>query len=161
MKSMYDKRRAARQLEVRRAFTPGWRIMDMMLWIVRRLMKRVNEDCIMHGWFVIGMVHASTSDALKRRFLDEYKGDIEITCEDLMTSILGMEGGQDEDLIRLKLVTYTQETLDEYKSVIKKLPEAEASANAAKSSARSRRMSRTPRSSRAEDTSIICGRVAV
>ncbi len=74
----------------------------------------------MHGIFVDGMIHASTSQELKRKFIKEYKRDFKITCKDIMTSFLGMEVEQDEKSIKLHLDTYVQEILDEYKSTIKK-----------------------------------------
>ncbi len=43
-------------------------------------MKRENGEWIMHGLFVDDMIHASTSEELKRKFIKEYKRDFEITC---------------------------------------------------------------------------------
>jgi hypothetical protein len=45
-------------------------------------MKHKYGDGIMHGLFVDDMVHASTSEKLKQDFIDEYKGDFQITCDD-------------------------------------------------------------------------------
>jgi hypothetical protein len=85
-------------------------------------MKHENGDWIMHGLFVDDMVHASTSEKLKLDFIAEYKleGDFEITCEDLMTSFLGMEVQQDKSSIRLHPDNYIQDTLPEFKAAIKK-----------------------------------------
>jgi hypothetical protein len=83
-------------------------------------MKHENGDWIMHGLFVDDMAHASTSEKLKQEFIAEYKGDFQITYDDLMTSFLGMEVEQDQDSIRLHLDSYIQDTLSEYKAVIKK-----------------------------------------
>jgi hypothetical protein len=66
------------------------------------------------------MVHVSTSEKLKLDFIAEYKGGFEITCEDLMTSFLGMEVEQNKSSIRLHLDIYIQDTLLEYKAAIKK-----------------------------------------
>ncbi len=74
----------------------------------------------MHGIFVDDMIHASTSEELKRKFIKEYKRDFEITCKAIMTSFLRIEVEQEEKSIKLHLDTYVQETLDEYKSTIKK-----------------------------------------
>ncbi len=63
------------------------------------------------------MVHASTSEKLKQDFITEYKGDFQITCDNLMTSFLGMEVEQDKNSIRLHLENYIQDTLSEYKAV--------------------------------------------
>jgi hypothetical protein len=71
----------------------------------------------MHGIFVDDMIHA---EELKRKFIKEYKRDFEITCEDIMTSFLGMEVEQDERSIKLHLDTYVQKILEEYKTTIKK-----------------------------------------
>ena len=73
----------------------------------------------MHGLFVYDMAHASTCEKLKRQFLHEYKWDFDITEEDIMSTFLGMEVEQTKDSIKLHLDTYIQETIDEYKSVIK------------------------------------------
>jgi hypothetical protein len=54
-------------------------------------MKHENGDRIMHRLFVDEIVHTSTSEKLKLDSIAEYKGDFEITCEDLMTSFLGIE----------------------------------------------------------------------
>ncbi len=71
-------------------------------------MKHENGEWIMHGLFVDDMVHASTSEKFKLDFIAEYKGGFEITCEDLMTSFLGMEVEQDKtrSSIRLHLDNY-------------------------------------------------------
>ena len=61
------------------------------------------------------MIHAPTCEKLKRRFNEEYKGDFKITCEDLVTSFLGMKVEQDSQSICLHL-----DTLEEYMSTIKK-----------------------------------------
>ncbi len=74
----------------------------------------------MHGLFVDDMAHASTSEKLKPQFIKEYKKEFYITCEDIMTSFLGMEVEQDEKSIKLHLDTYVQDMLDEYKPTIKK-----------------------------------------
>ena len=76
-------------------------------------MKHENGDWIMHGLFVDDMVHASPSEKLKQDFIAEYKGDFQITCDDLMTSFLGMEVEQDQNSISLHLDTYIQDTLSE------------------------------------------------
>jgi hypothetical protein len=47
----------------------------------------------MHGFFVDDIIRASTSEKLKLEIIAEYKGDFEITYEDLMTSFLGVEVG--------------------------------------------------------------------
>ncbi len=82
-------------------------------------MKLENGDRIMHGLFVDDMVHASTSEKLKLDFITEYKGDFEITCQDLMT-FLGREIEQDKSSIHLHLDNYIQDTVSEYKAAIKK-----------------------------------------
>ena len=74
----------------------------------------------MHGIFVGDMLHTSTSEELTRKFIKEYKRDLEISCKDIMTSFLRMGVEQDEKSIKLHLDTYVQEILDEYKSTIKK-----------------------------------------
>ncbi len=73
----------------------------------------------MHGLFADDMAHASTREKPKRQFLHKYKRDFEITEEDIMSTFLGMEVEQTKDSIKLHLDTYIQETIDEYKSVIK------------------------------------------
>ena len=121
MKSMYGTRQAARQWHVQISTwmeDHGYEAVNSEKTI---FMKRVNGQWIMHGLFVDDMIHAATCEDLKQQFIAEYKGDFEITCEDLMTSFLGMEVEQDQDSIRLHLDTYIKETLDEYKSVVKKL----------------------------------------
>ena len=45
----------------------------------------------MHGLFVVYMIHASTSDDLRDQFIREYQADFDITLEDVMSSLLGME----------------------------------------------------------------------
>ena len=117
MKSMYGTRQAARHWHVLISTwmeDHGYEAVNSEKTI---FMKRVNGQWIMHGLFVDDMIHAATCEDLKQQFIAEYKGDFEITCEDLMTSFLGMEVEQDQDSIRLHLDTYIKETLDEYKSV--------------------------------------------
>jgi hypothetical protein len=62
------------------------------------MMKHEKGYWIMYGSFVNDMIHASTSEPemLKLEFIAEYKGVLEITCENLMTSFLGMEVEQDK-----------------------------------------------------------------
>ncbi len=74
-------------------------------------MKHENGDWTMHGFFVDDMVHASTSEKLKLDSIAKYKGDLEITCKDLMTSFLGMEVAQDKSSIRLHLDNYIQASI--------------------------------------------------
>ncbi len=54
-------------------------------------MKHEGEEWIMHRLFVDDMIHASTSDNLRDKFLSEYQEDFDITLEDVMSSFLGME----------------------------------------------------------------------
>ncbi len=74
----------------------------------------------MHGIFVDDTIHASTCEGFKRQFIEEYKGDFEITCEVITTSFLRMEVEEDDETIRHHLDKYIQETFEEYKSIIKK-----------------------------------------
>ena len=95
MKSMYWTSQAARKWHVRISTwmeDHGYTAVNSEKTI---FMKHENGDWIMHGLFVDDMVHASTSEKLKRDFIAEYKGDFEITCQDLMT-FLGMEVEQDK-----------------------------------------------------------------
>ncbi len=39
----------------------------------------------MHGLFVDDMVHASTSEKLKQDCIAEYRGDFQITCDDILS----------------------------------------------------------------------------
>ncbi len=51
-------------------------------------MKVRNGLC---GLFVDDMIHASTSDDLRDKFISEYNEDFDITLEDGMPLFLGME----------------------------------------------------------------------
>jgi hypothetical protein len=122
MKSMYGTRQAARQWHVRISTwmeDHGYAAVNSEKTI---FMKHENGVWIMHCLFVDDMVHAPTraSKKLKQDFIAEYKGDFQITCDDLMTSFLGMEVEQDQNSIRLHLDTYIQDTLSEYKAAILK-----------------------------------------
>jgi hypothetical protein len=100
---MYETRQAAWQGHVRISMwmeDHGYAAVNSKKTI---FMKHENEDWIMHGLFVDDMVHASTCEKLKQDFITEYKGDFQITCDDLMTSFLGMEVEQDKNSIRLYL----------------------------------------------------------
>jgi hypothetical protein len=77
-------------------------------------MYHENGEWYMHGLFVDDMIHASTSKRLKLEFIAEYKRDIEITCEELMTSFLWMEVEKGRRSIRLLLDNCIQETLSGY-----------------------------------------------
>jgi hypothetical protein len=113
MKSMYGTRQAARQWHVRISTwmeDHGYAAVNNEKTI---FMKHENGDWIMHGLFVDNMVHASTSEKLKQDFITEYKGDFQITCDDLMTSFLGMEVEQDKNSICLHLDTYIKDALSE------------------------------------------------
>lgn len=119
MKSMYGTRQAARQWHVR---ISTWMEQHGYMAVNSEktmFMKRKGKEWIMHGLFVDDMAHASTCEKLKRQFLHEYKRDFDITEEDIMSTFLGMEVEQTKDSIKLHLDTYIQETIDEYKSVIK------------------------------------------
>jgi hypothetical protein len=112
IKSMHGTRQAALQWHVRISTwmeDHGYAVVNSEKTI---FMKHENGDRIMHGLFVDDMVHASTTEKLKQDFIAEYKGDFQITCNDLMTSFLGMEPEveQDHNSIRLHLDTYIQDT---------------------------------------------------
>ncbi len=68
-------------------------------------MKRENNEWIKHGLFVNDMTHASTRAKITRQFIMEYKGEFEITFKDLVTTFLGMEVEQDQEIIGLNLDT--------------------------------------------------------
>ncbi len=111
MGSMYGTRQAARQWHVRISTwmeNHGYVAVNSEKTI---FMKQKNGEWIMHGIFVDNMIHASTSEELKRKFIKEYKSDFEITCEDIMTSFLGMEVEQDEKSIKLHLDTTFKRSL--------------------------------------------------
>jgi hypothetical protein len=107
MKSIYGTRQAARQQHVLISNwmeDHGYLVVngEQTIFMLTIFMKQVNNDWIMHELFVNGMAHASWGEALlKRQFIEEYKADFEITCEDAMTSFLGMENEQNNDSIRL------------------------------------------------------------
>ena len=65
------------------------------------------------------MIHASTSDELKKEFIAKYTGDLDITWEDTMTSFLGPEIEQSKRSISIHLDTYIEDVLDEYKMYAK------------------------------------------
>ena len=120
MKSMYGTRQAARQWHVR---ISTWMESHGYLAVNSEktmFMKRKGKEWIVHGLFVDDMAHASTCPKLKKRFIHEYKKDVDITEEGIMSTFLGMEVEQSKDSIKLHLDTYIQETLDEYKSIFKK-----------------------------------------
>ena len=120
MKSMYGTRQAARQWHVR---ISTWMESHGYLAVNSEktmFMKRKGKEWIVHGLFVDDMAHASTCPKLKKRFIHEYKKDVDITEEGIMSTFLGMEVEQSKDPIKLHLDTYIQETLDEYKSIFKK-----------------------------------------
>jgi hypothetical protein len=95
-KRMYGTRQAARQLNVR--ISTG---MDEHGYLAVNcentiFMKHEGGEWIMHGLFVDGTIHASTSNDLPDKFIHEYKAEFDmtledvITLEDVMSSFLGM-----------------------------------------------------------------------
>ncbi len=78
------------------------------------LMKRVNNDFIIHGLFVDDMMHIPTNDALLEEFMDKYSKDFDITGGVLMETFLGMEVEQSDDNICLHLDNYIKDIVDEY-----------------------------------------------
>ncbi len=58
-------------------------------------MKWEGPYFIMHGFFLDGMAHASTSQKMIKKFLKEYSKDIEYIGGDFMTSFFGLEVEQD------------------------------------------------------------------
>ncbi len=73
-------------------------------------MKHETGDWIMHGLFFDDMIHASNSEKLTLEFIAEYKGDIEIKCENLTISfrVLRMEVEQDRGSFSLHHDNYIQ-----------------------------------------------------
>jgi hypothetical protein len=45
----------------------------------------------MHRLFMDDMIHVSTSDNLRDKFISKYQEDFDITLEDVMSSFLGKE----------------------------------------------------------------------
>ncbi len=74
-------------------------------------MKHEGEEWIMHGLFVNDMIHASTSDDLRDKFMSEYQEDFYITLEDVMSSFLGMGIKHNKRDLPIHLDKYIQETL--------------------------------------------------
>ncbi len=72
-------------------------------------MKHEGEKWIMHGLFVDDMIHASTSDDLRDKFISEYQDDFDITLEDVMSSFLGMEIEHNKRDLTIHMDTYFQE----------------------------------------------------
>ncbi len=83
-------------------------------------MKRDGGDWIMHCLYVDDMIHTSTSDTLKKEFVEKYTRDFDITRGDTMTSFLGLEIEQSRRGIDIHLDTYIKEVLDEYQLYTKK-----------------------------------------
>ncbi len=54
-------------------------------------MAREDEEWIMRRIFVDDMIHVSTSDDLRDKFISEYQEDFDITLEGVMSSFHGME----------------------------------------------------------------------
>ncbi len=64
---------------------------------------------MMYGLLVDYMAHASTSQKMIKKFIEEYSKDFEYTRDDFMTSFLSLEVEQDKGQIRLHLDTYLKE----------------------------------------------------
>ncbi len=72
-------------------------------------MKQVNHNFIIHALFVDDMMHIPTNDALRRKFMDKYSKDFDITCSVLMESFLSTEVEQLDDNICLHLDKYIRQ----------------------------------------------------
>jgi uncharacterized membrane protein len=83
-------------------------------------MKRDGGDWIIHGLYVDEMIYTSTSDTLKKEFIEKYTSDFDITWEDTMTSFLCLKIEQSRRWIDIHLDTYIKEVLDEYQLYTKK-----------------------------------------
>ena len=83
------------------------------------VMKRDGEDWIIHGMYVDDMIHASTSEKLKREFIREYTRDFNITLEENITSFLRIEIKQGPDWIDINLDTYIREIIEEYQKYVR------------------------------------------
>jgi hypothetical protein len=121
MKSMYGTKQAARQWHSRISTWMEKQGYDAVNSEKTIFLKRENDEWIMHGIYVDDMMHASTSDKLKREFIDAYSRDFDITFEDTMTSFLGLEIEQSSHGIKIHLDNYIQEVIDDYKKHFKKL----------------------------------------
>ncbi len=65
----------------------------------------------MHGPFMVDMIYALTSYALRDQFISKYQADLDITLEDAMSSFLGMEIEHNKRDLTIHLDTYIQEKL--------------------------------------------------
>ena len=77
--------------------------------------KTKGTDYIIHGLFVDDMMHISSSDELKKGFMEKYSKDFQITGGGLMKTFLGMEVEQRGKTTKLHLDCYIQQVLSGYK----------------------------------------------
>ncbi len=83
-------------------------------------MKCEGKQFIIHGLFVVDMMHIATNTRLKNEFMEKYSRDFNITGGGLMKTFLGMEIEQSNRSIKLHLDHYIRKMLNEYKAYIKK-----------------------------------------
>ncbi len=74
-------------------------------------MKHQGPQFIMHGLFVVNMMHVPTCDNFLNDFLELYQKDFEITGRGLMETFLWLEVEQPGKLIKPHLDSYIQEVL--------------------------------------------------
>ena len=83
--------------------------------------KTKGTDYILHGLFVDDMMHISSSDELKKEFMEKYSKDFQITGGGLMKTFLVMEVEESGKTIKLHLDCYIQQVLLDYNEYIKKM----------------------------------------
>ncbi len=64
-------------------------------------MKHCGADFLIHGLFVDDMMHVTTSDALRDKFMKKYTADFKVTSGGLMETFLGMEFIQSKHHIKV------------------------------------------------------------
>ena len=88
----------------------------------KTIFKETNlkgTNFIIHGLFVDDMMHISSSDELKKEFMEKHLKDFQITGGGLMETLPGMEVEKSGKTIKLHLDCYIQQVLSDYREYIK------------------------------------------